>query len=244
MMCGIQKFYNLSFDRYLSWSKKIYSPFLIDSREQALSFWLEKYKKFIYTFIMLNNLLIPSGKYAGFSWIRLIFWCMVIFYSLQFFTLDVNDGVMDAFIHGPNLIFHEAGHVVFMPVGEFLRILGGSLGQCLMPLIVMLVFLFKEDDPFGASIGLWWLGQNLTDVALYISDAWVRSLPLIGGMSEEAHDWGNLLTMMNLLKYDHLFGLMSHYLGMAIMILALVWGGYIMTFTWIHRDTQGSRDTL
>jgi hypothetical protein len=120
---------------------------------------------------MLNNLLIPSGKYAGFSWIRLIFWCMVIFYSLQFFTLDVNDGVMDAFIHGPNLIFHEAGHVVFMPFGEFLRILGGSLGQCLMPLIVMLVFLFKEDDPFGASIGLWWLGQNLTDVVLYISDA-------------------------------------------------------------------------
>jgi hypothetical protein len=186
---------------------------------------------------MFKDLLIPSGKYAGFSWIRLIFWCIVIFYSLQFFTLDVNDRVMDAFIHGPNLIFHEAGHVIFMPFGEFLTILGGSLGQCIMPLVVMLVFLFKENDPFGASIGLWWLGQNLTDVALYISDARARSLPLIGGMSEEAHDWGNLLTMMNLLKYDHLFGLMSHYLGMTIMILALVWGGYIHFSTFSQKNS-------
>ena len=90
-----------------------------------------------------------------------------------------------------------------MPFGQFIMILGGSLMQVIVPGVIIYVFLLREHDPYAASIGLWWLGQNLTDVALYISDASARSLPLIGGMSEEAHDWGNLLTMTGLLEYDH-----------------------------------------
>lgn len=144
-------------------------------------------------------------------------------YSLQFFTLDVNQQVMNSFMHGPNLIFHEAGHVIFMPFGEFMTILWWSLGQCLMPLIVTLVFIFQERAYYSAAFGLWWLGQNLTDVALYVSDASARSLPLIGGMSEEAHDWGNLLTMMNLLSSDHTIAITMHYIGMLIMASAFIW---------------------
>ncbi len=190
-----------------------------------------------YTSLMFWNYILPSGQYASFSIVRTIFWVLLVFYSFQFFTFGINEGVMDSFMHGPNLIFHEAGHVVFMPFWEFLTTLGGSLGQCIMPLIVMLTFLLKEENPFWASIWLWWLGQNLTDVALYISDAWARSLPLIGGMSEEAHDWGNLLSMMGLLKYDWTFGIMTHYIGMLLMLLALVWWGYISYFTYTTGKT-------
>jgi hypothetical protein len=159
--------------------------------------------------------------------IRTIFLILLGIYSLQFFTWDVNGDVMNAFIHGPNLIFHEAGHVLFMPFGDFLSILGGSMFQILLPLGLTYVFYFREENPFAASVTLWWVGQNLTDVALYISDAGARSLPLIGGMSEEAHDWGNLLTMMNLLEYDHALGIFTHYIGMIVMLVGLVWGGYI-----------------
>ncbi len=74
------------------------------------------------------------------------------------------------------------------------------------------------------------MGQNLTDVALYISDAWARSLPLIWGMSEDAHDWWNLLDMMNLTKYDFAFGITTHYIGMIVMIFAFLWGGYVLFF--------------
>lgn len=46
----------------------------------------------------------------------MIFFLVPLFlYSLQFFTFSLNEEVMNAFIHGPNLIFHEAGHVIFMP---------------------------------------------------------------------------------------------------------------------------------
>ncbi len=189
---------------------------------------------------MLTDILLPSQAKDSYSLIRVVFWIFLIYYSLQFFTFGINIEVMNAFIHGPNLIFHEAGHVIFMPFGEFLTILWGSLGQCLMPIIVMYTFLFKEQNPFWASIGLWWLGQNLTDVALYISDASARSLPLIGGMSEEAHDWGNLLTMTGLLRYDFTFGIITHYIGMILMLLALVWWGYIHYFAFFKIENQSN----
>lgn len=172
---------------------------------------------------MFDDISFLSQPKDLFSLIRVIFWIFLIYYSLQFFTLGINTEVMNSFMHGPDLIFHEAGHVIFWFFWDFIRILGGSLGQCLMPMIVIYTFLFRENNPFGASIWLWWLGQNLTDVALYISDASARSLPLIGGMSEEAHDWGNLLTMTGLLRYDFTFWIITHYIGMILMILAILW---------------------
>lgn len=157
--------------------------------------------------------------------LRSVFLALLFLYSIQFFTIDVNEEVMNAFIHGANLIFHEAGHVLFMPFGEFMTILGGSLFQILLPASLVLVFLYQDEKSIiGAQFALWWTGQNMTDVALYIADAGARSLPLIGGMSEEAHDWGNLLTMMDLLKYDMSIALGVHWVGILFMIFAFVWG--------------------
>lgn len=74
-----------------------------------------------------------------------------------------------SFMHRVNLVFHEAGHVIFMPFGRFMSILGGTLGQWLIPLIVLCTFVLKTRDIFGATIGLWWLGQSLMDAAPYIN---------------------------------------------------------------------------
>lgn len=65
--------------------------------------------------------------------------------------------------------------------------------------------------------------MSLMDLAVYIDDASARSLPLIGGMSEDAHDWGNILTQLNLLEYDHAFGMMTHILGLTCITGALWW---------------------
>lgn len=37
------------------------------------------------------------------------------------------------FLDRVDLVFHEAGHVIFGPFGEFIGILGGSLMQVLIP---------------------------------------------------------------------------------------------------------------
>ena len=52
----------------------------------------------------------------------------------------------ESFLHLINLPFHEAGHVIFIPFGRFMTILGGTLGQILMPMICLGTFLVKTRD--------------------------------------------------------------------------------------------------
>lgn len=68
---------------------------------------------------------------------------------------------------------HELGHIIFAPLGEFMRKLGGSLFQCLFPLLWVIGFLQKRWY-FAASMCLCWLGLNLFDIATYAADARAR----------------------------------------------------------------------
>ena len=43
--------------------------------------------------------------------------------------LSLSHGGLLAFIHGIDLVFHEAGHAIFGFFGEFLAVLGGSLTE-------------------------------------------------------------------------------------------------------------------
>lgn len=54
-------------------------------------------------------------------------------------------------LHLTVILFHEAGHVIFMPFGEALRVAGGTLGQLLMPLVCA-VSLHRRGDNFGAAV--------------------------------------------------------------------------------------------
>lgn len=75
---------------------------------------------------------------------------------------------------------------------------------------------------------LWWAGQNFIDLSPYISDAEYRGLPLIMGMGESAHDWGNLLTMMNTVENAYFYGKLSFAMGVVIILASFVWGGAIL----------------
>ena len=148
------------------------------------------------------------------------------------FTDYHTNEIGQSFMHRIDLVFHEAGHVVFRLFGRFVMILGGSLGQLLMPLIVLLVLLLKNRDPFGASIGLWWLGQSLMDLAPYIDDARAMRLTLLGGWTGRdrpgMHDWHNILSSLGLLQADHTLAGLTDGLGVLLMLGAFVWGGYIL----------------
>jgi hypothetical protein len=140
--------------------------------------------------------------------------------------------VAESFMHNINLIFHEAGHLIFSPFGKFISTLGGSLSQLLMPAIVAGAFLLKNRDPFGASVGLWWLGQNCMDLAPYLNDARSMTLPLLGGVTgqdvADYHDWEYLLRHLHLLEADHFLAHSAQACGVMLMLIAFVWGGYIL----------------
>ena len=137
----------------------------------------------------------------------------------------------ESILHLVNLPFHEAGHLIFSPFGRFLMILGGSLGQVLMPLICVGTFIVKTRDPFGASVALWWTAESTMDVAPYINDARAMDLILLGGVTgkeTEGHDWNNLLTMLGWLEYDHRLAHLAYNAGVFLMVVSLVWAAVIL----------------
>jgi hypothetical protein len=63
-----------------------------------------------------------------------------------------------------NLLIHEAGHVIFMPFGEFISIAGGSLFQLIVP-AVFAAYFFRRGQFFSAALVLFWLGESMLNVA-------------------------------------------------------------------------------
>jgi hypothetical protein len=111
---------------------------------------------------------------------RAAMWVVVLVLSVRFATHGpATNFAGDSFLHLINLVFHEAGHILFSWGGALITALGGSLTQILVPLVCA-VALRRYDDVFGASVGVWWVGQNLVDLAPYINDARALQLVLLG----------------------------------------------------------------
>ena len=159
---------------------------------------------------------------------------LLLFWSWKFiFTSIAANTAGKSFFHLVNLPFHEAGHVFLRPFGALLTSFGGTLGQLVMPLICIGVFLLRTRDTFAAAVSFWWFGENFLDIAPYIADARAGVLPLVGGNTGRSspygfHDWEFLLTETGLLRYDHTLARMAHGFGSIIMLLALAWAGYIL----------------
>lgn len=139
----------------------------------------------------------------------------------------------ESVLHLPNLVFHEAGHVLFLPFGRFMNVLGGSLFQFALPLALAIAFLTQR-NPFGAVVCTWWAGQNLLDLAPYIADARALQLVLLGGRTGaevQGHDWEYLLATLGWMRFDRMIGMGAHRLGLLMMAGALVWGAVYLAKT-------------
>ncbi|NVO06661.1 MAG: zinc ribbon domain-containing protein [Rhodoferax sp.] len=164
-------------------------------------------------------------------WSRAALWLAFALWGLNLMAQDYRVGEIGAsFIHRPLLVFHEAGHVVFRLFGEWLMVLGGTLGQLLMPAILGAALLRQNRDPFGASIGLWLLGVSLLDIAPYLYDALHPQLMLLSGATGEdgGHDWIYLLSSLGLLEKSQALGALVHHLGAGVVLLALGWGAWLL----------------
>ena len=124
------------------------------------------------------------------------------------------------FINYANVIFHEAGHVIFSFFGDFMHVLGGTLGEFLVPLIVTVHFLINK-NLYGAGFGLWWTSTAFWSISVYSRDAQVQLLPLITGNSED-HDWTYLLGQLGILNKDQLVGNIFLGISMFFFVCALI----------------------
>ena len=123
-----------------------------------------------------------------------------------------------------DLAIHETGHIVFAVGGETLTILGGTLFQLLVP-AAFVVALWRAGDRHGATVPLWWLGQNCWNISVYIRDARAQELPLVGGGE---HDWAVLLGQWGWLSRDGALADAVHLLGVLLYLGAIIGGWYLL----------------
>jgi hypothetical protein len=166
-------------------------------------------------------------------WGRVAMYLGLFVWGWYFILLDFRTNeIGDSFMHRINLVFHEAGHVLFMPFGHFIMVLGGTLGQLLMPVVVMVALIWKNRDSLGGSFGLWWLGQSLMDCAPYINDARDLKLMLLGGGTGTdrpgIHDWENILLDLQLIEHERQIAWAADALGTIVVLVALSWGACIL----------------
>jgi len=117
-----------------------------------------------------------------------------------------------------DLITHEAGHEIFIFGGEMLSFLGGTILQLFFPVFLAVFFLCRREMR-GSQFCLFWLGESLIDVGVYLSDARTQQLDLLGGT---IHDWHHILGRMGLLAYDHLLSEMVFCLAALAFIAAIL----------------------
>lgn len=128
------------------------------------------------------------------------------------------------FLHLVYLTFHEAGHMIFMPFGEFIMVLAGSVFQIVVPAVFFGYFVYHK-KPFSAAIILFWVGQSFNDVYVYASDAVVMQLPLLSGLTGSEggfHDWNYLLSETGLLNQTKLVAKIIRFVGNLIILAAII----------------------
>lgn len=192
-------------------------------------------------------LLFPAHEPRA-AWNRLasaLFLVALVFFSARYFAIAIDDlGWAPGPMHHVHLVFHEAGHAIFMMVGapRPLVVFMGSGLQVLFPLILAGAFYFKNRDAFGAAVCLWWAGHAALDVAPYIADARALELPLLGGGTGreiEGHDWEYLLGRWSRLHEDTRIGAAVALGGRVTMAAAFVWGFATLAYeTWFFPEEE------
>jgi len=127
-------------------------------------------------------------------------------------------------IDGVNLVIHEAGHLIFRPLGEFMTVAGGSLFQVAVPTIFAGYFHFNKKY-FSSALVLFWVGASMLNVSVYAADSVVMQLPLLGG-DNSIHDWNYMLDRLNLLRSTGAIALAIRACGTLTIVFATIWALY------------------
>ena len=124
-------------------------------------------------------------------------------------------------IDGVNLVIHEAGHIFFMPFGQFLMVAGGSLLQVIIPAIFALYF-YHHGKSYSCALVLLWVGESLLNVSVYAGDAVVMQLPLLGG-KDSIHDWNYMLDTLGWLSHTPEIAKALYAFAALLIVSATAW---------------------
>ena len=152
----------------------------------------------------------PVSRAVGIGW--LCFYALFLLYAFAdrsgFLILDYA-----------NLLIHEGGHFFFSWFGNTIMILGGTLGELLVPLLCAIYF-FWQREATGFAFCSFWFFENFPYIGTYMADARTAALPLVGSGDS---DWEILFTQGGLLLQDQKIGGIMRTLGWLGMLVTVAW---------------------
>ncbi len=152
-----------------------------------------------------------------------IAWLLCILLAIIFFIHALMDDDGFLILDYINLPLHEAGHVFFSPFGYTMSIIGGTVMQLIIPLIILIYFITRG-DAIGATFSGFWFGENFLYISMYMADARSMELPLLGGGE---HDWNIIFNKIGILEYDVHIALLMKLTGWFIMVFTIIWFTYM-----------------
>ena len=153
------------------------------------------------------------SRYAGISW--LLAYSVFLLHAFR----DTSGFLFPDLV---SLMIHEAGHLFFSWGGNTLMILGGTLGELLVPLLCGLYFYF-HGQTYGFTFSAFWFFENFLYIGTYMKDARAAALPLVNG---DIGDWTILFGQWGLLPDDLKIGQFVRTLGWLGMCATLAWLAY------------------
>jgi hypothetical protein len=139
-----------------------------------------------------------------------------------------------------DLAIHEAGHLFFMWAPRDVMLVMGNGFQALVPLVIAFAFVVQHRDLAGGAAALAWAATSLQDASVYIADAPVRRLPLLG--PESSHDWWQLLGAQGWLGAADELSRAVWFFGLLVYATAIA----MLVVGWRHDDAwrAGAAGTL
>ena len=123
-----------------------------------------------------------------------------------------------------------------MFLGRTLYVLGGSFWQIVFPLLWFIIALRQRSQVFP--FPLFWTGENMMDVSLYVRDAPGRMLPLLGG-DKSGHDWHYLLSTWGCMDDAGTIADIMYYGGVAVCIAAIGTGFVMAVIAFARSGSPG-----
>jgi hypothetical protein len=141
---------------------------------------------------------------------------------LLFFLYAWRDDSGFLFLDFANLVIHEAGHPLFSYFGHTMMLLGGTLGELLVPLFCA-AFFFMKRQTYGFTFSLFWFFENFLYIGAYMSDARTLIQPLV---NSDQSDWTLLFEQWGVLAYDQKIGHFTIQIGWMGMFIVVGWLAY------------------
>ncbi|MFH1768516.1 MAG: hypothetical protein ABH858_05095 [Candidatus Omnitrophota bacterium] len=150
----------------------------------------------------------------------------VLIYFAYIFVKYLRDFEYNSIFWGLNFYVHEAGHAVFRCFGWFLHTAGGTILQCLLPVIILFVFLYQR-DLFAVSFCLGWLSTNIFEVAAYMhSSLESNGIATNPYGLKGLHDWFMLFNRLGVYHYTERIVDFTIFLAITAMLFCFILGAW------------------